>query len=106
MFLLQFPQCRNMLPCIFLGTPNGAKKHDRLVIVLQVAALVAVNIDDFRHVSSPEMVVFSSLLLLSVICHYMGRSSIYLTLPLPLFILQAHPKIWNNRKNSCGFHSL
>jgi len=58
-----------MLHGLFLRTPNGAKKHDRLVIVLQVAALVAVNVYDFRHVSSPEMVVFQFVAsFLSVIC--------------------------------------
>jgi hypothetical protein len=59
MSLLQFPQCRSMLPGLFLGTPNGAKKHDRLVIVLQVTAFVTVNVNDFRHLSSPKMVFLS-----------------------------------------------
>ena len=48
-----------MLLGLLLGTPNGAKKHDRLVIVLQVAAFVTVNIYDIGHTLHLKSFFFS-----------------------------------------------
>jgi len=52
MLFLKFSQCQNILPDIFPGTPYSPKEHNRLAIMLQVAALVTVDVNNFGHISS------------------------------------------------------
>lgn len=57
-------QCLNMPPDLFLRAPNSAEKHDRLMVVLQVAAFVAVDVDEVCHIVTRNCLSEISLLLL------------------------------------------